>query len=409
MSAQRVSNAPQQIINQHAGVQRSPQAIAERPQPNKQRDGWKAPAKNQVNNPQATRLASHTAADARMPANPVKRPEVVAAQPSRKAIELLTEANRLSTTADDEAEYTTILQMCHHVLAIDEAPSAVDYSHNLASWALNRRGEVKSDQGRVKEARLDFEDALRLDPSRWRAIHNRGVLSAQSGRFADAFDDFNRTIEMNPEFAKAYSNRGALYVQAGKLEKASEDYRQAIALDPDLAVAHKGRARVCHMQGQFNLALRHFDAAVQLAPSDARIVNNRGDLLTDMGRYREAMRCYEAAIELDSSLHVAVRNLAWLQATCPDKQCRAPQQAVSNASRAMQICSQPGDLEYDTLAAAQAAAGDFSAALKTIDRAIEVAADDDKPNYQWRRGLYQRGQPYITEPASSIQQASYAD
>ncbi len=229
------------------------------------------------------------------------------------------------------------------------------------------------------------------------------------GRFADAFDDFNRSIELNPKFAKAYSNRGALYVQAGKLDKASDDYRQAIALDPELAVAHKGRGRVCHMLGQFDLAVQHFDAATLLVPDDARIVNNRGDLLTDMGRYRGAMSDYAKAIELDTTLHIAYRNLAWLQATCPDQDCRDADQAIANASRAMQLCGEPSDLEYDTLAAAQAAAGDFESAKTMMDKAIDLASDTDKPNYQWRKKLYERGEAYITEPASNIQQVSYAD
>ncbi len=391
---------PEEIVNPHALATGLP------PQVKPRRTDALAPAARSGQSAAAASMASNREVD--MPANPVKRLEPVAVPPSAKAVELLTEANRLSTTAVTEDEYTTVIQLCRHVLAIDESPAAVDYSHNLASWALNRRGEVRSDEGRNKEAVLDFEDALRLDPNRWRAMHNRGVLAAQSGRFADAFDDFNRTIELNPKFAKAYSNRGALYVQAGKLEKASEDYRYAIALDPELAVAHKGRGRVCHMLGQFDLALQHFDAATLLAPNDARIVNNRGDLLTDMGRYRGAMNDYERAIELDTSLHVAYRNLAWLQATCPDKECRDPSEATANASRAMQLCDEPSDLEYDTLAAAQAAAGDFESAKAMMDKAIERAAEKDQPNYRWRKKLYEQGQAYVTEPASNIQQASYA-
>lgn len=377
-------------------------------------------------------VAMGTAAKGKMPANPVKlqpvakpmpkptpKPATVAAaapkpvakpaaKPSEKSVELLSKANALSQTAHTEEEFSNVIQLCRHVLAIDDAPTAVDYSHELAGWALNRRGEVKAEQGRNKEALLDFEDALRLNPKRWRAIHNRGVLAAQAGRFDDAFDDFNSTIEINPKFAKAYSNRATLYVQAGEMELASEDYRQAIANDPDLAVAHKGRGHVCHSLGQFDLSIQHYDAAMLLAPNDARIVNNRGDLLNDMGRYRAAKASYEKAVAMSPNLGAAYRNLAWLQATCPDKECRNSQQAIANAKRAIELCDTPGDLEYDTLAAAQAAAGDFEAASTTIDKALELCPEQEKPSYAWRKGLYDKQQPYIAEPASAIQQASFA-
>lgn len=391
------SAGPKEIVNQHAI------AVANRANAGIHRLAAQAKtAPTEITPPAAPREAA-------VPANPVAPPSVANATPSPKAVELLTEANRLSSSAASEADYTAVVQLCRHVLAIDASPVAVQYSHDLASWSLNRRGEVRIDQGRIKEALLDFEDALRLDPERYRAIHNRGVLAAQAGRYADAFDDFNQTIELNPKFAKAYSNRAALWVQAGEHAKASADYRQAINLDPDLAVAHKGRGHVCHVLGQFDLALQHLDAAARLSPADARIVNARGDLLSDVGRYRSAKADYQRAIELDGSLGEAYRNLAWLHATCPDRQCRDIEKSMTYANRAMELCDQPGDLEYDTLAAAHAAAGDFESAMTMMDKCLAAASDKDKPNYRWRKQLYEQGQPYVTEPASTIQQASYAE
>lgn len=331
------------------------------------------------------------------------------ARPSReKAVEYLTRASQLSQTATTEEGYTQVLQLCRSALAIDSSENVQRYSNELASWAFNRRGESKADRGESREAMLDFEDALRLDPRRWRAIHNRGVIAAQEGRFAEAFDDFNHTLELNPKFAKAYSNRAALFVQAGDLQSALDDYQQAIAFDPELAIAHKGRAKVCHMLGDFEGALRHFDAAMLLAPEDATIVNFRGDLLCDTGRYADAARSYRQAIELDGNLVDAYRNLSWLAATCPDQQLRNPEAALALANRMMELMPQPGDLEYDTLAAAHAISGDFAKAIELMDKAIELSPPGDVDNYKWRRQLYEQNRPYITEPAGQPEGASDA-
>ncbi|WP_197528545.1 tetratricopeptide repeat protein [Aeoliella mucimassa] len=388
---------PQEIVNEHVASNH----VTPRPAPI---------VSTQASRPRQplVKIQAQEAAAA-MHSNPVTPAPEVADQPSTKSVELLAEANKLAGAAETEEDYTAVVQACRHVLAIENAPVAVAYCHDLASWALNRRGELKTDEGRIKEALLDFNDSLRLDPKRYRAIHNRGVLAAQAGRFADAFDDFNLTIELNPEFAKAYSNRGALYVQAGELEKASADYRQAIALDPDLAVAHKGRGRVCHMLGRMELALQHLDAAARLAPEDARIVNNRGDLLYDMGRYRSAMNDYETAIQLAPAFADAHRSLAWLYATCPDRECRNPSKSVALAKRAIELSGEPDDLEYDTLAAGLAASGDYQNAVAMMDKALEMATEKDRENYTWRRQLYTKGQPYISEPAGNIQQASYVE
>ncbi len=398
-SRSRANQGPKEVVNRH--VASIPSALMPNvPMPNIHAERFVArPVKRLINPvvPMPVAPVPPTAADQKPPK-----------KPSKKAVELLAHANRLSQVAGNENEYTTILQTCRQVLAIDSSPTAVKYGKQLASWAINRRGELKAEEGRTTEALLDYEGALRFDPTRWRAVHNRGVMAAQAGRYTDALNDFNRTLELNPKFAKAYSNRATLYVQAGKLQQAQNDYRQAIANDPDLAVAHKGCGRVFHILGQLESALQHLDAAALLAPNDARIVNNRGDLLSDMGRYRSAAANYQKAIELDSSLAIAYRNLAWLQATCPDKECRDHRLALANADRAIALLEEPGDLEFDTLSVAQAAGGDFDAAKASIDRALELASESEKANYQWRRSLYERGQPYVAEPASNIQQASYA-
>lgn len=408
VAAQQPASGPREIVNQHAMAKAAAMAQAMPAAPTAPSEPQPQPEPKAKVQPKPMPVAQAMPYPT-APANPVAPLEDQSAQPSAKAIELLTEANNLSSTAATEADFTEVVQLCRHVLAIDSSQVAVAYSHDLASWALNRRGEIRTDEGRIKEALLDFEDALRLDPNRYRAIHNRGVLSAQAGRFADAFDDFNRTIELNSEFAKAYSNRGALWMRAGELEKSSADYRKAISIDPDLAVAHKGRGRVCHMLGQFTLALQHMDAAAHLSPGDAHIACNRGDLLMDMGRYRGARDDYRRAIEIDDSLAVAYRNLAWLQATCPDRECRDAHQALVSAQRAIELCGEPSDLEFDTLAAAHAAAGDFEAAQAMMEKCLATASEKDMPNYEWRKQLYEKGQPYITEPASDVQQASYAE
>lgn len=335
-------------------------------------------------------------------AESVKKQQPVQETTPRAAV-LLAEAHQLARTAEVEDQYSRIVQQCRHVLAIDDSPMAVQYSNELASWAMNKRGECKADQGREEEAMTDFVEAIRMNHACWRAHHNRGVLMAQAGQFADAFDAFNKTIELNPEFAKAFSNRASLYVQAGEFQRSLADYKQAISLDPDLVVAHKGRGRVCHVLGQMEQALRHYDAAALLEPSDPTIATCRADLLVDMGRYSQAAEGYTSAISLDPADAIAHRNLAWLLATCPDNSYCDGNLALKHAQRALELTGQQDDISLDTLAAAQAAMGDFTAAVATIKQAIELAPASDQAEYTYRLELYQASKPFRCEPAGVVQ------
>ncbi len=343
-------------------------------------------------------------------ANPAPAPLAPNAKPSQRAIDLLAEARKLGESASTEQQYADIIERCHYVLAIDHSSEAVEYANQLASWALNKRGEVRADGGRLPEASTDFSDAIRLQANNWRAHHNQGVLAAQTGDFATALAAFNLTLDINPKFAKAFSNRASLHVQGGRFEEALADYNQAIALDPDLAPAHKGKGRVCHMLGRTEEARQHFDAAAVLSPTDAQVALSRADLLVDMGRYGEAQQEYNRAIQLDGKLANAFRNLAWLEATCPVAAYRNGAAAVEHAQQAIAISGREDDVNLDTLAAAYATAGKFADAIATVERAISAAGAGQVDGYKSRLELYKQNQPFLSQPMAGeggVQAAAY--
>jgi tetratricopeptide (TPR) repeat protein len=344
------------------------------------------------------------------PARPAPAPgQLDPLSPQSPADQVALSAHELAAGARTEADFTQVIETCRRARASQPSETVARYTDHLAAWALNRRGQLKAEAGQTSEAMLDFDDAIRLDPQCYRAVHNRGILLAQSGEFALAFDDFNRTIQASPQFAKAYSNRAALFVVAGELMPALADYARAIELDANLSVAHRGRGRVCHLLGRLDEAVAHYDAAVQLAPDDAFTLASRADLMTDLGRYREAAAEYDRAIRLDPRSAHACRGSAWLLATCPDDSVRDESLAVERARSAIELGSKDDSLNFDTLAAAEASAGDFAAAAKTIERAIALAAENERPAFRDRLALYQRGEPYRITPIRPVSQASFAN
>jgi tetratricopeptide (TPR) repeat protein len=332
--------------------------------------------------------------------------EATSATATERAKTLLTEAHQLAATADTADEYSAVLKRCSYVLAIDNSQEAIGYANQLAGWALSKRGEVFENENRLTEAEADYLDALRSDPECWRAEHALGVIAARNGNADEAGRRFNRTLLLNPEFAKAYSNRAALAVQRGDFEAALNDYQQAIEIDPDFEPAHTGRGRVCHMLGRLDEGLQHLDAAELLSPEDGMIATGRGDLLVDLGRYGQAKQAYERAISLDPQSPAAYRNLAWMQATCPQTEYRDGAAAVANIEKASQLAGGSDDLTLDTKAAALAAAGRYEEAAKVQQEAIAAAPESDAAAYRERLALYQQGASFTSQPVA-VRQATY--
>ncbi len=93
-----------------------------------------------------------------------------------------------------------------------------------------------------------------------------------------------------------------------------------------------------------------------------------------------------------------VNELAWLLATHSDPKIYKPKEALQLALKATNATSGGEARILDTLAAAQAANGDFAAAISTIDDGIslaEAAKDlETSKQMQTRRGRYIAGKAY---------------
>jgi Flp pilus assembly protein TadD len=96
-----------------------------------------------------------------------------------------------------------------------------------------------------------------------------------------------------------------------------------------------------------------------------------GDALAALREYRIV-----AARQPDSP---ADNNLAWILATHPDDSIRDGTEAVRIAKRVCDRTKHQDVSALDTLAASYAEAGQFADALRTIQRAMEMAKDHNDP------------------------------
>jgi hypothetical protein len=95
---------------------------------------------------------------------------------------------------------------------------------------------------------LVWDDAARLiqgkdsRPGVERIYHNRGLHFSKLGFTKEALIDLNKAILLNPKHILAYNDRGATYLAAGKYLLALKDFDQAIALNPKFFRPYLGRA-----------------------------------------------------------------------------------------------------------------------------------------------------------------------
>ncbi len=315
-------------------------------------------------------------------------------------------------SASTVADYSAIFDFCRNI-AGDTTRIKEDqqYARTLMSWAANRRGEARSDRAGmlVREQQLsqaeeldalakkDFETAIQLDPTRWRAHHNIAIIRALRGDNKAALESFESVIRLNPEFVDAYFNRGEIHYRANEFELAIVDQSKAIQLKPIDSAAYSARAHSFYALGKFDEALADYEKAMELSPESSEAATEYADTCQSLGKWKLAAKAYQRAIQLDGRNARTFQNAAWMMATCPDEFYRNGDSALETAQIAVQLASSPSSAQVlDVLAAAQAASGDFVSAERTIAEALRSTTDATLRNeLQMRSRQYQRKRPYV--------------
>jgi tetratricopeptide (TPR) repeat protein len=116
------------------------------------------------------------------------------------------------------------------------------------------------------------------------------------------------------------------------------------------------------------------------------------------GRFEDAIEHYYKAIDADPQYDLPLFNQALLLATCPNTELRQPDEAVRLAELACEIVSQPDAHRLAILAAAYAEANRFDEAVRTIQRAIQLAEAQQNrtmaEELRRQRRLYENRTPF---------------
>jgi len=165
---------------------------------------------------------------------------------------------------------------------------------------------------------------------------------------------------------------------------------------PCNAKAYLDLGEVFAYQGVPDRAIRFLRKAQQLDPSLVAASSRLGVVFNALGRHAEARDAFCEGLRGDPNHLEMLNNLAWLLATCPEREIRNGNEAIRLAERASRLTAGENPSVMDTLAAAQAETGDFAAAIRTIQRAITLAESSGRldllDGLRSRLTRYQAGQ-----------------
>jgi tetratricopeptide (TPR) repeat protein len=137
--------------------------------------------------------------------------------------------------------------------------------------------------GKFRDAVVALNRAIEADAGRAEAFNSRGVAYFELKEYANARLDYDQAIKLQPDFYRPYYNRALLRTAQNDLPAALADYSTAIRLAPDTARTttseiYLNRGQLFALQDQTKAALTDFDRAIDLAPGNALALYDRGNL-----------------------------------------------------------------------------------------------------------------------------------
>jgi tetratricopeptide (TPR) repeat protein len=172
-------------------------------------------------------------------------------------------------------------------------------SRNPSCWlAHNNLGNLLINQGRFREARESFEEALRLKPNLASAYNGMGIACVGEGELQNGIQNYRRAIELQPDYAEAFNNLGVALARGHQYSEAIENYRKSLKIDADYAMAHYNLANALARLKKPAEAEQHYLQALRIVPEMAFANYYLGLILLSQGKQSEAADRLKAAFRL---------------------------------------------------------------------------------------------------------------
>jgi tetratricopeptide (TPR) repeat protein len=171
-------------------------------------------------------------------------------------------------------------------------------------------GDMMAAQGRLREASICYDEALRQDPFFTPALVNLGNLLQNQGQLREAAAAYARAIEADAGCADAFNNLGNTLGTLGRNQEAMECYREAFRLRPGAPEAPVNMAALCLREHREAEAEEWARLALTLRPGLTQALSNLSIALLNQQRYAEAERFAREAVAQAPEAEHLYSNLA---------------------------------------------------------------------------------------------------
>jgi choline-sulfatase len=267
-----------------------------------------------------------------------------------------------------------------------------------------RFAKVKTDIKSYDEAAELLRKRLELQPDDITTLKYLSQTYDHAGDYSKAIDTINAILKLTGQDPEAYLRLAEIYSKLKSYDKAAEMLEKRLALIPDDINTLKLLANFYSLAGNYHKAINSATIILELKPDETRFYEILYESYIKLGFYDKAADTLKRKLQIFPNDVSSLNNLGWHLATHKDPKVYDPQSALMYAQKAVALasdkvtskCNNPGLL--DTLAAAQAANGQFDAAIENAARAVKLCQEKNLDSMavriQSRLDLYKQHKTY---------------
>jgi len=143
-----------------------------------------------------------------------------------------------------------------------------DYPDNANYWVV--QSDAHRELGRIKQAILSYQHALRCDLNNFAGHYNLGFLLLHKAEYALALEHCKMAVTLKPQNGFAHQNLGQCYIGLEELNDAMNAFADALELLPDSVSLMTHIAQVWSDIADYHQAATWFGKALKIEPDNIK-------------------------------------------------------------------------------------------------------------------------------------------
>ena len=258
------------------------------------------------------------------------------------------------------AEYRKLLEQQKTGKPLDEALQKELPEMTVGDYEA--LGDTYLSNGNLTMAFVQYDKALRLEPTSTRLRYKSGLLFLKKELVDEAIKEFQAVLQQDARYALAYEGMGQAWLKKGNLGEAESSFRKALALQKDLWQSYLFLGMLHDRRQQFDEAIAAYQSALTLRPEQGLLFNNLGLSYYQKGAYEKAVQHFQQALQKGYAQERVYNNLGLALA----KLGRYPE--------ALEAFTQGGDKAkaYNNVGVICLADGKYAEAIAFLQKAVAL-------------------------------------